>query len=118
MSLIECGKEVSDTLNCCSNCGCPIKKNRGKFVLGIMYILLGIGSIIWGLQLDYYGVSSMDETYGGDAYTGIQNAASTTANNVNELGYTLTNGLRGILVVMGGAIVLHGLTVMSKKEGN
>ena len=115
----ECGKEISDTLNKCSNCGYPLKNNmkNKRLILGISFIILGIISIIWGLSLTYTGISSLSETYGGDAYTGIQNAASRTANNINELGNTLCVGLKGILIVMGGAIIIYGTSIILKKEG-
>lgn len=115
----ECGKEISDTLNKCSNCGYPLKNNmkNKRLILGISFIILGIISIIWGLSLTYTGISSLSETYGGDAYTGIQNAASRTANNINELGNTLCVGLKGILIVMGGAIIIYGTSIVLKEEG-
>lgn len=121
MSLIkckECGEEISDTLNNCSNCGYPLKSNKKNKGVGIAFIILGIVSIVWGLGLTYTGIPSINQTYGGDAYTGIQNASSRTANNINELGNTLCAGLKGILVVMGGAIMFYGVSIMSKKEGN
>ena len=115
----ECGKEISDTLNKCSNCGYPLKNNmkNKRLILGISFIVLGIISVIWGLSLTYTGISSLSETYGGDAYTGIQNAASRTANNINELGNTLCVGLKGILIVMGGAIIIYGTSIVLKEEG-
>lgn len=115
----ECGKEISDTLNKCSNCGYPLKNNmkNKRLIIGISFIVLGIISIIWGLNITYTGISSLSETYGGDAYTGIQNAASRTANNINELGNTLCVGLKGILIVMGGAIIIYGTSIILKEEG-
>ena len=114
----ECGKEMSDTLNNCSNCGYPLKSNKKNKGVGIAFIILGIVSIVWGLGLTYTGIPSINQTYGGDAYTGMQNASSRTANNINELGNTLCAGLKGILIVMGGAIMFYGVSIMSKKEGN
>ena len=115
----ECGKEIIDTLNKCSNCGYPLKNNmkNKRLITGISFIVLGIISVIWGLSLTYTGISSLSETYGGDAYTGIQNASSRTANNINELGNTLCVGLKGILIVMGGAIIIYGTSIILKKEG-
>ena len=123
----ECGKEMSDTLNNCSNCGYPLKSNiknkqliigkNKQLIIGISFIVLGIISIIWGLIITYNGIPSISEIYGGDAYTGIQNAASITANNINELGNTLCVGLKGILIVMGGAIIIYGTSIVLKEEG-
>jgi len=115
----ECGTEILETDETCKKCGCSLKKaNKKNTFLGIIYILLGLVSIIWGLQLNYYGDYSKEEKYGGDAYTGIQNASSTTANNVNELGDMLCLSFKGILIVMGGTIILYGVSTISNKEGN
>lgn len=123
MSLIkcvECGEEISDKLNCCSNCGYPLKnetkKNSKNIGIGIAFIFLGIFAIIWGISLDYVGLPSSKEYYGGDAYSGIQNAASTTANNVNYVGEMLCSGLKGIMLTLGGTIILYGVSVIKKEE--
>lgn len=123
MSLIkcvECGEEISEKLKCCSNCGYPLKNNtrniNKNIRMGIAFILLGVFAIIWGLNLDYLGVSSISQSYGGDAYTGIQNAASKTANNINALGDTLCSGLKGIMITFGGTIILYGVSVMKKEK--
>lgn len=114
----ECGKQISDTLDNCSNCGYPLKNNNKNKSIGIAFIIVGIVSILWGLGLTYTGIHSTRKSYGGAAYTGIQNAASRTANNVNELGDTLCSGLKGILVVMGGTIIIYGISIVLKEEGN
>lgn len=59
-----------------------------KIIIGITIIFLGV-NIPDDSYVSYSGDSSEIEKYGGDAYTGIQNAAATTANNVNELGYVV-----------------------------
>ena len=74
-------------------------------------VIIGfIGLIIWGISMISYsedssnaGRSASSETYGGDAYTGIQQAAATTANNVdkendNFLYYIKCNGIFYIIV--------------------
>lgn len=115
----ECGEKVYVNDKTCGNCGCALKStNKKNIFLGILYITMGVVAIIWGLQLNYYGNYSMESTYGGDAYTGIQNASSKTANNINELGDMLCTSFKGILIVMGGTIMLYGISTVSKKEGN
>ena len=123
MSLIkcvECGEEISDKLDCCSNCGYPLKNETKKYNknigIGIAFIFLGIFAIGWGISLNYAGLPSSKEYYGGDAYTGIQNASSTTANNVNYVGETLCSGLKGITITLGGALILYGVSIMKKEE--
>lgn len=110
----ECGKEISSSSSVCPNCGIELKSFNKSKVIGIALIVLGIISIVWGLGLNYSGISSSDKLYGGDAYTGIQNASSTTANNVKELGETVCSGLKGILVVMGGVIIIYGASIVIK----
>lgn len=110
----ECGKEISSTSSVCPNCGIELKSFNKSKIVGIALIVLGIVSIIWGLSLNYSGISSSAKSYGGDAYTGIQNAASTTANNVRELGETVCSGLKGILVVIGGVIIVYGVSIVIK----
>lgn len=115
----ECGKKVLGNNKVCKNCGCSLKKtNKKNICFGTLYIIIGLVSIIWGLQLNYYGSYSKEEIYGGDAYTGIQNAASITANNINELGDMLCVCFKGILITMGGIIILNGVSTLSKKEEN
>ena len=48
--------------------------------------------------------------YGGDAYTGIQNAAATTSKNVRDLAGIVQFGFGSILLVMGLTLVGFGLT--------
>ena len=115
----ECGEKVYVNDKACNNCGCSLKiTNRKSTFFGVLYIVIGLLSIIWGLQLNYYGNHSKEAIYGGDAYTGIQNASSKTANNVNELGDLLCISFKGILIVMGGTIIIYGISTISKKEGN
>ena len=57
-----------------------------NLVLNILAILI---TFIFGICLmttEFYGEYEANTSYGGDAYTGIQNAAAATANNVDDLG--------------------------------
>lgn len=73
----------------------------------VIGILAGVLSIVLAIVVfcapDGYWESS--ERYGGDAYTGIQNAAAQTANNVNDLAYIARIGLSSILFVNGIALI-------------
>ena len=123
----ECGWKYLATEESCTKCGCPndkkiiIKSNKSvnefkNSDFGIILIVLGVISIIWGLALNYSGISSTDKSYGGDAYTGIQNAASATANNVEEMGKTICYGFKGILIVIGGVIIIKGAYIIKNKN--
>ena len=69
---------------------------------GILSILFGI--IVASLNTGFY-IST--ESYGGDAYTGIQNAAAYTGKNVLQTNRILETGLCFILTVIGLAIISY-----------
>lgn len=78
-------------------------------VITILGLAAGILSIIFSfimLGLDA-GYSHTDSAYGGDAYTGIQNAAASTARNIVSLATIVKFGLFAILFVGGLLTVLH-----------
>lgn len=67
-------------------------KKSAKTFMGIMFIVMAVialasALIIFFSDYTYYssGIYVSYEYYGGDAYTGIQNAAADTANNVGRL---------------------------------
>lgn len=49
------------------------------------------------------------EFYGGDAYTGIQNATADSANNIAEMGDILKNYIYDFSFTMGGILLIIGL---------
>lgn len=78
-------------------------KNNILIIGFICLIILGISMISYSEDSSNAGRSASSETYGGDAYTGIQQAAATTANNVdkendNFLYYIKCNGIFYIIV--------------------
>lgn len=95
-------------------------------ICGIVTVILGILAICLGNSV-YYSVSyEHNKSYGGDAYTGIQNAAAKTANNVNYLGstyaetYTLFMTFVGVTMIAGG-VLTTGYNIIenfSKKKKN
>lgn len=95
-----------------------VSNNNGRrLVIAIMLMAIGIFSCIYGTSsIDYYGVYESPEIYGGDAYTGIQNAATTTANNINELGDTISNCFKGLYLVIGATIFTCGVSLLPKRE--
>lgn len=84
---------------------------------GILSILFGI--IITSINTGFY---TSIGSYGGDAYTGIQNAAAYTAKNVLQTNRILETGLCFILIVIGLAIISYFvpklLDVIFTKKGN
>ena len=77
-------------------------------------VLTIIGIIAIGLSIKCYTIDELDyeprSSYGGDAYTGIQNAAARTSKNVKELAATVQFGFGSVLLVMGLTLVGFGLT--------
>lgn len=93
-----------------------IKKNSKVFpVIGM---LSGVLSFIFGLvvMVKDTGIQSYSEIYGGDAYTGIQNAAADTANNVKNLAEICKFGFGAFLIVLGMAIICYFAMKMSNSE--
>lgn len=73
-----------------------------KMITSIIGMLSGVLSIILGFCMHcggYYYTSL--EKYGGDAYTGIQNAAAETSRNVYGLGQCVESGFKFLLIVVG-----------------
>ena len=87
---------------------------------GLLLSVTGIISIIFGAVCGEAhmpgGVQATEYTYGGDAYTGIQNAAAQTANNVRHLSYDIdalkdvvTEGFRFVLIITGLVLIITGV---------
>lgn len=74
----------------------------GGMVAGVLSIILGLV-----LRSAYNGYYVMSETYGGEAYTGIQNAAADTGNNVMYLAKVVQDGISYLLIAI-GIVVIFG----------
>lgn len=83
--------------------------NIGKLFLSIIGFIGGIISIIFGFIVSDMntGYWEASKTYGGDAYTGIQNAAAQTANNIQDLAEILKMGMSYTLIVFGIAMIAY-----------
>lgn len=77
-------------------------------------ILIVVGIIAIGLSIKCYTIDDLSyehcSFYGGDAYTGIQNAAAMTSKNVKELASIVQIGFGSVLLVMGLTLVGIGMT--------
>ena len=85
-----------------------------KKVLGVLFIMVAIASIVFAiLSFDGFGGNSVGaKTYGGDAYTGIQNAAAQTANNVNSLNSTVQRIGGYAFILIGGILASIGVACL------
>lgn len=103
-----------------------MKSNKSKIIIASIGIVVGIIIIIIGATyFDYsYSGTVMRQTYGGDAYTGIQQASAQTATNtyhvfeINQLFAKLALIVTGILVILHYSSVLCDNITITKKENN
>lgn len=77
-----------------------------SFIFGIVMLSQGVGSYANNMQ------------YGGDAYTGIQNAAAQTARNVKALATIAKDGFGFVLMAAGLIAVFYFALRLSDKRKN
>ena len=77
-------------------------------------LLCAAGIISVALSVRCFSFKDLDyeqsSMYGGDAYTGIQNAAAMTSKNVKELASIVQFGFGSVLLVSGLTLLAFGLT--------
>lgn len=85
-------------------------------------VLIIIGIVAIGLSIKCFKIDDLSyesrSMYGGDAFTGIQNAAAITSKNVKELAGIVQFGFGSVLLVMGLTLVGVGLTTPMKSRQN
>ena len=83
-------------------------------------VLIVIGVIAIGLSIKCFTFDDLDyeprRMYGGDAFTGIQNAGAITSKNVKELASIVQFGFGSILLVTGLGFLGVGLTSPLKND--
>ena len=77
--------------------------------------IVSIGFSIYCFNMDV-GEYCSDSMYGGEAFTGIQNASATAARNVKTLTKVVRTGFGSILLVVGFALI--ALSIPAKKDEN
>lgn len=89
-----------------------------KRIASIAFIIIGIIAIILAFSTfdQDVGYKENNKSYGGDAYTGIQNAAAETANNVHHLAEAFVFGVGSILLVTGGALLATGWYLLANEN--
>lgn len=87
------------------------KKAALLIIIGILAIALSIVSFC--MDAGYYAVY---EQYGGDAYTGMQNASACTALNVRRLCEVVKFGFGSILLVSGLTLIVSGISAVTKDD--
>lgn len=90
------------------------KNGIGNVIGNLLNLVGNIGGIVAGVKSIQYakairlldvGEYVSNLAYGGDAYTGIQNAGAKTACNVQDLAILVRNGLSALLTVIGIALI-------------
>jgi hypothetical protein len=89
------------------------QKVKGK-VSCVFGMISGILSVLFGLITLSQDTGSWESSssYGGDAYTGIQNAAAQTANNVQDLAEIVAMGFGFLLIALGLFGIFYFITKM------
>jgi len=77
----------------------PIISNAIGVVSGILSVIFGI--YVKNGNYGTYPYYIAGESYGGDAYTGIQNAAADTGNNVKAVYHLIQNSAMFLLITIG-----------------
>ena len=80
-------------------------------ILGVIAIVLSI--VIFTQDVGYYESS---HSYGGDAYTGIQNASAQAANNIMYVGEMIRFSIGCLMLVMGLGMVLGSICITTDKK--
>lgn len=87
------------------------KLKKYLLIVGILALILA-GLII----IKDVGYTEANEYYGGDAYTGIQQAAAQTANNVVDLAELVQAGFAYVLLLHGGVLISLSICIETPKE--
>ena len=78
-----------------------------------VFAILGVVAIVLGIMCftKDTGDFESNRSYGGDAYTGIQNASAQTARNVKHLAVICSFGFGSVLCVTGGTLLAVAFTI-------
>ena len=81
-----------------------------KKLFAVLLILIGIFSISVSFSIKdmNIGYTESDKSYGGDAYTGIQNAAAQAANNTLRLTEVVKTSFSNIFLISGAVLIVFG----------
>jgi len=96
-----------------------MNKELNKKIFAVGITLIGILAIVFAIIYFCAEPCGWDhcsyvqkEIYGGDAYTGIQNAAAVTANNINYLDLNLQDATKFFAGCMGVIFLVVGLLLL------
>ena len=81
-----------------------------KPILNIAGIISGIVTLFWGIGQanSSIGMKLVKEmSYGGDAYTGMQNAGAATANNIKVMAELIQEYFSFVIILLGILLIIH-----------
>ncbi len=87
-------------------------------VFGALLLAFSLIAFIASMNMfdSYTGGYESSERYGGDAYTGIQNAAAQTANNVEQLSTIVSEGFGWLFLLSSFTMFACGLYQVVRKD--
>ena len=96
----------------------PVKPKSKGVVSCVFGVLSGILSVIFGVVTltQDTGHWETNASYSGAAYTGIQNAAAQTANNVQDLAEIMAMGMGFLLIALGFISIFYFITKMKNSS--
>lgn len=85
-----------------------------KSIRSIAFIILGIVALTFSNEINDQRLGDYISTsiYGGDAYTGIQNAAADTGNNVYKQSQIVQQGFSYTFILVGWSLLIIGITTI------
>ncbi len=86
--------------------------NKKKIVVAVIAFGIGVCAIIFGFCLTRHGGYILHKYYGGDAYTGIQNATADAGNNVLYLEALMQRVFRYAFIITGLGFILYGVKTL------
>lgn len=91
---------------------------KKKDMITIGGIVSGIISVIFGIIMltKSVGMYESSSRYGGDAYTGIQNASAQTANNIRLLSEISKFGFAFLLIAIGLIAIFYFFSKLKNQE--
>lgn len=84
----------------------------------LVLIIIGIIALIFATLMSNADCGNFESsyTYGGDAYTGIQNAAAQTANNIKDLAVITSAGFSFLFALIGLILIAYGIFLKDKPD--
>jgi len=89
-----------------------------KILRSILLVLVGFGCLITGIQVynSHVGEMASYKEYGGEAYTGIQNAEVQTGGLVRLQSDIIAKGLGSIMIFGGITMIVCAIPVNIQKK--